>query len=189
MVDTMNEYVKKLTDSLEPLIVDLDDKQMELNQKKEKLESVSRFLAYVNGDVNLVGIYADQELILENLDKLNSNKDEYKASCYLLESSDESVQMLPQYREANLYILELINYFKRNKSELTLEIQELERVCHEKELNKKYYELFIDENPLVSDVKEFEEFLDSHSITDDEKINLLVYTIKSNVLNYQEQKS
>lgn len=185
----MNEYVKRLTDSLEPLIVDLDDKSMELRLKKEKLESVSRFLAYVNGDVNLVGVYADQDLILEHLDKIDSNKEEYKASCYLLRSEDESVKMLPQYREANLYVLGLINYFKMNKGELTTEIQELESVCREKELNKKYYELFSEEKPFVNDVVEFEEFLDKHVISDEEKINLLVYVIKNNVLNYQEQES
>ncbi len=186
MVDTMNEYVRMLTDSLEPLIMDLDDRLKELKSKKERMESVSRFLAYVNGDVNLVGIYADQNLIIDNLDNINSNKEEYKASCYLLRSEEESVKSLPQYKEANMYILGLINYFKITKTSLVSEIGELERVCHDKTLEKKYYEIFNEPSPFVSDVNEFMEFLDKHAISDDERINLLIYTIKSNVSEYKK---
>ena len=185
----MNDYVKKLTTNLEPLIVDLDERHTELNEKKELCERVSRFLAYTADDVNQVGIYADQELILENLDKINSNKDEYKASCYLLKSGDDSVKSLPQYKEANDYILSLINYFKMNKSELLENIQNLEKLCHEKEIEKKYYDIFVSEKPLVDDVSEFREFIDKHVVDDDEKINLLIYTINSNMEMYKGKKS
>ena len=187
MVDTMNEYVKKLTNDLEPLIYDLDDKLMELELKKEKLESVSRMLAYVNGDVNMVGVYADQDLIIDSLEKINSNKDEYRASCYLLRNEDENIKNLPQYREANLYILGLINYFKMFKGELSSEIQELERVCREKEVDKKYYQLLNENTPLIENVTEFADFIEKHLTTDEERINLLKFAINSNLTNYQEQ--
>ena len=189
MVDTMMEYVKGLTSRLEPLIIDLDDRLNELNLDRQELESVSRLLAYVNGDVNLVGIYADQNLILENLDKVGSNKEEYKACCYLLRSEDENVKSLPQYEQANLYVLNLINYFKLLKSELTVVIQDLEKVCQEKKLEKKYYEIFSNDNPFVYDVSEFKEFLKKHTMSDDEMINILIYTINSNILNYQGMKN
>lgn len=184
----MNECVRKFVNELEPLIADLDDKLMELRTKKEKHEDVSRLLAYVNGDVNLVGVYADQELILDNLDKINSNKDEYKASCYLLRGEDASVKSLPQYKNAVDYILKLIDYFKVSKNQLAGEIQSLEMVCNEKELEKKYFELLSTESPEIQDVLEFEEFLNKHVINDEEKIDLLIYTIKSNVLNYRAKK-
>ena len=188
MVDTMNDDVRRIEEELEPLIFDLDDKLMELRMKKENLERVSRMLAYVNGDVNMVGIYADQDLIMDNLDKISSNKDEYKASCYLLSSEDDSIRSLPQYRDANLYILSLINYFKMYKSELNSEIQELEEICRNKEMDKKYYELLKEDNPFILDIKEYIEFVNKHTMNDNEKINLLKYAIKSNVANYQEQK-
>lgn len=184
----MNEYVKKLVSKLEPLIIDLDDKMIELDMKKEKLESISRFLAYVNGDVNLVGVYADQDLVMECLESINSNKEEYKASCYLLQSDDENVKDLPQYKEANLYILELINYFKEKKGQLSKEIQELEQVCEEKKLCKKYFEILNNDQPFIRDVFEFEEVLDRYATSSEEKINVLLYVINSNVINYQNEE-
>ena len=190
MVDiVMNDYVKKLTDELEPLIADLDEKREELNSKKEYCERVSRFLAYTNGDVNLVGIYADQELIFNNLEKVKSTKDTYKASCYLLKSSEDSIKNLPQYKEANDYILGLINYFKNDKSELLINIQNLEKICREKEIEKKYFDIFTSTEPLVDDILEFREFLDKHVVNDEDKVNILLYTINHNVMNYKEKRS
>lgn len=190
MVDiVMNDYIKKLTNDLELLIADLDEKHEELSSKKEYCERVSRFLAYTNGDVNLVGIYADQDLIINCLDKVNSTKEMYKASCYLLKSSDDSVRSLPQYKEANDYILGLINYFKNDKSDLLTDIQNLEKICREKEIEKKYYDIFTSTNPLVEDVMEFREFLDKHVVNDEEKVNILLYTIDNNVINYREKRS
>ena len=182
----MYDYVKMLTTSLEPLIVDLDERLEELKDKKEKMESVSRFLAYTNGDVNLVGVYADQNLILENLENINSNKEEYKASCYLLRSNDENVKALPQYQAANMYIVGLINYFKVEKTTLASEINELERVCEDKTLEKKYYEIFNNSCPFIENVEEFIAFLDKHTISEDEKVQLLIYAINSNMENYQK---
>ena len=190
MVDiVMNDYVKKLTSELEPLITDLEEKHEELRTKKEYCERVSRFLAYTNGDVNLVGIYADQELIFSNLDRVNSTKEAYKASCYLLKSSDDNVKNLPQYKEANDYILGLINYFKNDKNELLTDIQNLEKICREKEIEKKYFDILTSANPLVDDVLEFREFLDKHVVNDEEKVNILLYTINNNVINYKGKRS
>lgn len=190
MVDiVINDYVKKMTTSLEPLIADLDEKHEELNSKKDYCERVSRFLAYTNGDVNLVGIYADQELIIDKLNSISSSKENYKASCYLLKSSDDSVKNLPQYKEANDYILGLINSFKNDKNDLLIDIQNLEKICREKEIEKKYYDIFTNEKPFIEDVLEYRDFIDKHVINDEEKINLLIYTINNNVINYKEGRS
>lgn len=185
----MNEYVKKLTTSLEPLIEDLDEKLTVLNEKKEKFESVSKFLSYVKDDVNLVGIYADQDLILEHLANVDSDKNEYVASCYLLKSEDESVKALPQYKKAYSFVENLINYFKDCKEKLNTEILELEDVCAEKKLDKKYYELFSKENPFVTDVSEFTSFLEKRALDDEQRINMLIYTINSNMLAYTGKKN
>ena len=184
----MNECVERLKDTLEPLIEDLHEKLEELSLKKEKLENVSRFLAYVNGDNNLVGVYADQNLVLDSLDKINSNKEEYKASCYLLRSDDTKVKALPQYQKANEYIANLINYFKTSKTELSSEISSLESVCDEKKIEKKYYDLFLASKPMVEDISEFEQFLKKHVTINEDRINLLIYTINSNLVNYQNNE-
>lgn len=185
----MSENIERLRKNLEPLIVDLDEKVEELKVKKEKLENVSRFLAYVNGDVNMVGVYADQNLVLDSLESLGSTKEEYKASCYLLRSDDASVKSLPQYQEANSYINKLIDYFKANKSELSAEIIDLDKVCQEKKIEKKYYDLFAEESPLVENITEFKDFIQKHTVTSDDRIDLLIHAIKSNLDNYQKGKN
>lgn len=174
--------------NLEPLICDLNEKLQELDYKKEKLEKVSRFIAYINNDVHLVGIYADQELIYDNLENIDSNKAEYKACCYLLENDNENIKKLPQYIEANNYILNLINYFKKCKNDLTSDIQELEKCCHNKKIEKKYYDMFSENKVFVKDTQEFEKFLDEHEIEINDKIQLLKHAINSNIKKYQEER-
>ena len=67
---TMNESVNLLVGILEPLIRDLDEKKSILNEKKELLENVTRLLAYTKDNIDMVGVYADQNLILDNLSKI-----------------------------------------------------------------------------------------------------------------------
>lgn len=185
----MNEEVKKLTASLEPLIADLDEKLTILNDKKNKYTSITNFINYVHDDVNLVGIYADQNLILENLSNINSSEKEYNASCYLLKSEDASVKALPQYEMSYSYINNLIDYFKKCQKELNEEIIELEKEVLEKQLDKKYYEIFSTENPFVSDIQEFTGFLEKRSVDAEQRIKMLIYTINSNMLGYEGKKS
>lgn len=185
----MNEYVKELTNSLEPLIEDLDEKLAVLDTKKRNYDDVSKFLSYVHDDVHLVSIYAEQDLILGNLSNINSNEEEYKASCYLLRGEDERIKALPQYGDAYHYIEKMIQYFKECKEKLGTEIEELESLCSEKKLDKKYFEIFSDENPFVTDVLEFESFLDKRVTDNEQKKNILIYTINSNILNYCGKKS
>ena len=185
----MKDFVKRLTIELEPLIADLPEKSRTLELKKEELENVSRFLAYVNGEVHLVGIYANQEIIFNSFDALHTNKEEYKASCYLLESEDNNVRNLPQYKKACDYIMNIIDYFKECKVRLIEEINELEAVCKEKKLEKKYYNILSSDNPYISDTEEFTKFLSEHEINDTDEIEILMYIISNNVLNYNEKRS
>lgn len=183
----MKDFVKRLTNELEPLIADLPEKSRTLELKKEELENVSRFLAYVNGDVHLVGIYANQDIIVDSFDKLNTNKDEYKASCYLLESEDNNVKNLPQYKKAYDYNLNIINYFKDLKSTLLNEIDELEVVCKEKHLEEKYYQILSGDSPYVDEPEEFTKFLNCHNVSDEDKIELMLYILNNNVAKYEER--
>lgn len=184
----MKDFVKRLTIELEPLIADLDEKFRLLELKKEELENVSRFLAYVNGDIHNVCVYGDQEIIVNSFDALHTNKEEYKASCYLIESDDNNVKNLPQYQNACNYIINIIDYFKECKVRLLDEIAELERICNIKKIEDKYYRILSSENPFILDVNEFTNFLNEHNINDEDKISMLMYIINNNTLNYNGER-
>ena len=177
--------IKKLVAVLKPLIYNLDDLKKELESEKDELESVSRFLAYTKDKMEMVGIYADQDLIINNLEKMNYTKDDYKASCYLLKSEDENVQKLPQYKRAYDLVNSIIDFFKMHKADLIVGIQELNDKCQKKSVEKKYHDILSSSNPYIEDVSEFKELLDTHDIEIEDKINILVDTIKNNMLKYE----
>ncbi len=180
----MNNSVNLLVGVLEPLVADLDEERKNLSEKKEVLENVSRLLAYTKDNVDMLGVYADQDIILENLEKMNTDKDEYKASCYLLKSENDSIKNLPQYKKAYELICDIIEYFKLYKAELIVETQELEKRCHEKEIEKKYCDILKEETPYVEDVEEFKNLLNNQSISSEDKIDILLYVINNNNLKY-----
>ena len=74
----MDNSVRRLLEQLEPMIFDLDTEKRALEGRKKELENVSRLLAYTKDNLDMVGIYADQDLIVNNLTKVNSNKEEYR---------------------------------------------------------------------------------------------------------------
>ena len=177
--------IKKLVTILEPLVWDLDDQKKYLLKIKDDLEDVSRMLAYTKDDIEMVGVYADQSIILDNLDKINCSKEDYKASCYLLKSDDPSVKILPQYEDARNLIVDIIEFFKLHKAELMVEIKDLKERCQKKEIEKKYYDILSSSNPFVEDIEEFKDILNDHGLANEDKINILIGIINNNVLNYQ----
>lgn len=185
----MDSSVKKLVGLLEPFIADLDEEKRELSEKKGELENVSRMLAYTKDNIDMVGIYADQDLIINCLEKINSNKDEYRASCYLLNSESDDVKKLPQYEKAFNLISDIIEYFKLYKAELIVENGETEKEVLEKELAKKYYDIFSSTNSFIGDTKEFNDFLDKYELNDEDKINILIYAIENNYKEYAKKNS
>ena len=180
----MNNSVNLLVGVLEPLVADLEEKKKELAEKKELLENVSRLLAYTKDNFDMLGVYADQDLILDNLEKINTDKDEYKASCYLLKSENDSIKNLPQYKKAYELICDIIEYFKLYKAELIVNTQSLENECHKKDIEKKYCDILKEEAPYVENVDEFEELLNSQTISSEDKIDILLYVINNNNLKY-----
>ncbi len=177
-----------LVSILEPLIKDLDDKKKLLADNKKELESISRLIAYTKDNIETVGVYADQDIILNNLDKLHYSKEDYKASCYLLKSENEQVKKLPQYQSSRELISDIIEYFKLHKAELSVEIEELKKECKEKEIDKKYYDIFTNPNPRVDNVKEFKSLLEKEELKDKDIINILYETIKNNITSYGERE-
>ena len=185
----MDNSVSNLIKMLEPLIIDLEEKKNILAEKKQELENISRLLAYTNDNLDMVSIYADQDLILNSLDKVGSNKDEYKASGYLLKSENENVKNLPQYEKACDLIRNILDYFKKCKSSLIMETLDMEKICQKKEIEKKYYDVFSNPYPFIENVSEFENFIDEHDISGKDKIDILIYAIKNNALKYERKSS
>ena len=179
-----SDSIRNLVAILEPLIADLEDDKRFLSDRKTELENVSRLIAYTKDNIEMVGIYADQEIIINNLENLNISENDYKASCYLLKSEDENVKGLPQYTEAHNMIEDIIEYFKLHKAELIVVIQDLTDSCAKKEVDKKYYDLLSCPNPLIDDTKEFVDFLRNHNMKDEEIIDILYSTIHDNMVNY-----
>lgn len=184
----MKDYVRRLLVSLEPLIADLPELERILNMRKEECENISRLLAYVNGDVHLLGIYADQNLVLSALEPLESNKNEYSASCYLIDSDDVNVTKLPQYKKAYEYLMSIIDYFKNRKSSLLTSISDLEDSCKGKRIEKKYYDLLKDNNSYIENIDEYTDFLNNHVVSDDDRMNLLIHAIENNLAVYKEKE-
>lgn len=179
-----DDSVKKIILILEPLISDLEEQKKKLSERREELERVSRFIAYTKDNLETVGVYAEQDLIIDSLGFLNIDKDDYKACCYLLKGENENIKKLPQYMRAYNLVSDIIEYFKLHKAELIVEIQELDNLCAKKELEKKYYDILSSPTPLVEDNKEFVEFLKEHGLLDEEIVSVLYSTISNNVINY-----
>ena len=180
-----DDSIKSIVTILEPLVNDLEDKKNILADRKTELEGVSRLVAYTKDNVEMVGIYADQDIILNNLDKLKFTKDDYKASCYLLKSESDKVKVLPQYTKAYNMIGDIVEFFKWHKAELIDEINELSSICEKKEIEKKYYDILSCPNPLVEDSKEFVDFMNDHGLDNQEIIKILYRIIHDNIVNYE----
>ena len=185
----MDNSVRKFVELLEPLIINLDEEKKYLEERKNELENVSRMLAYTKDNLEMVGIYADQDLIVNNLSRINCTKEEYRASCYLLNSENENIKHLPQYKKAHELISDIIECFKLYKAELIVETQDLEKNYLEKELDKKYYNIFSNSNFFVDDVLEFNDFLDKHKLPNEDKINILIYTLQNNYNKYIKENN
>ena len=183
----MNDFVERLISLLEPTIVDLDSKLDELSNNKNLLEKINAFLNFVDTDIKKIGLYENQQLIINDLTNLGSNENEYKASCYLLNSENDNVKNLPQYHKAYEFIEKIINYFKLRQDEISIKVNDLEKECHEKEVNKKYLKILESANPFIDDVEEFALFIKDKQVIDEDKIKIMNYIIQNNVKEYKER--
>ena len=165
-----SDSIRNLVLVLEPLVLDLEENKKILSDNKQELENVSRLIAYTKDNIEMVGIYADQDIITNNLDNLKTENDKVKD--------------LPQYKEAYNLISDIMEYFKLHKAELVVEIQRLTDSCEKKEIEKKYYDILSCPNPLIENIKEFVDFLRDHGIKDEEIVNILYNTIHDNIVNY-----
>ena len=69
-----------------------------------------------------------------------------------------------------------------------VEIQELKETCKEKEVEKKYYDIFTSSKPRVENVKEFKELMNKEGLSNEDIINIMYETIKNNIISYGERE-
>lgn len=181
----MCDFVKRFLACLEPIIVDLDDRKDELAKIKNELDSVNDFLKYVDGDVKKIGKYHNQEFIHQNLTSVDSEVSDYKAMVYLIDTDNTSIQKIPQYQIAIEYMEKIIESLTASSSELTKIYLSLDDEYSYKIKAKKYYDLFQNEDVYVLDYSEFVEFFLTLSLTEEDKIDILSYTVKMNVEYYR----
>lgn len=183
MIDCVDRLVVKLGNSF----TNLDEKEKEYNVKNDKLHDYQKLLDFINFDAKKLNKYENQDIIKEALDAINSTIERYNAACYLLDSDDENVALLPQYRNSKNYLETLINYLKLTKDQLENSVLNLEKECAMMHLYKKYFELLKEDKPLVKDIDEFMELLDGNSLSMEDRNGILSYIIKCNVDNYKKK--
>ena len=180
----MIDSVKNLVTRLENGFANLDEKEKEYSTIKTKLEQFEKMLDFVGGNAKKLNKYDDQTLIIDAVNKINSNSKEYEGACYLLDSDDESVMMLPQYRNSRTYLETIINYLKMEKENIYDFVNQLNSDCTRMKLNEKYFKILNQDVPFVEDVEEFLGLLDQEEVTKIDKNQIISYVIKSNVNNY-----
>ena len=103
----------RLIEKLSLSITDLEEKKDELEKQHDILDKYNEISDYVGSEAKKLGTSPNQEVIIDELKNIDSNEKEYKAYCYLLESDDDNIKILPQYKNARSYLETLINYLKR----------------------------------------------------------------------------
>ena len=183
----MNDLVKKLVTRLGESFTNLEEQEKEFNIQNEKLSEYNKLLDFVSGDAKKINKYEDQKLILNAVSEIDSTKEEYDAACYLLESNDDNVINLPQYRNSRIYLETIINYLNGTKDKIKNTVDELNSDCTDMRFNKKYYEILNNDYPFVEDIDEFEKLLDKEDIQIDDRFEIISFIIKSNVNHYKKR--
>ena len=181
MIDSVNKLVVRLENSF----TTLEKREEEYNIESEKLKKYQKLLDFVNFDVKKLNKYDDQTLIKDAVIAINGTIKDYDAACYLLDSDDENVALLPQYRNSKAYLETIMNYLKGMRDKLNNSVLELESECANMKLSKKYFEILSEENPFVKDIDEFIYLLDRESLDLKDRNMIVSYIIKSNVSNYK----
>lgn len=183
MIDCVNDLVAKLSNDF----TSLDETEKEYQTRNDKLIKYENLLDYINCDVKKMNKCDDQELIIDAVKDIDSTVKEYEAACYLVDSTEESVVNLPQYRNARIYLENLINYLKMIRDRLKEETQGLKDNCSKMHISKKYYEILQEDEPFIQDISEFIELLDRENVIDNERRKILSFVIKNNVKNYKKE--
>jgi len=183
MFDCVKDLVVRLGNSF----TTLDEREKEYISVNEKLHNYQRLLDFINFDSRKLNKYDDQTLIQDAVVAMNSTIKDYDAACYLIDSNDENVMLLPQYRNSKAYLETIISYLKMMRDKLNNVFMELENDCTNMKLSKKYFEILSSDNPFVDNIDEFVSLLNKEQINLNNQNTIISYIIKSNVSNYKKK--
>lgn len=180
----MCDIAKKILNLMEPYVCNIDEEYQVLKQKGAYLEELGDLIYKTNElPLGILNINLS-ELFLDLLQKNHSNKDEYQANKYILQTEIKEVMSLPQYEEAKKYLDNLYNYIVKNYHESKEDYQRLSKKYQKNVIINKYYHMFLDENVFVKDNDEFLKVVDSFNLELKEINDLLVYVLNENSKMY-----
>ena len=184
----MNDSLVKLFSYIEPKILDIQDKRIEIKYLEETYQTLKELISSSDISYHDVLNFYDQGFIIRCLkitnDKKINNPDKYKSCSYLLKNNNSNLIELPQYKEAIKYMKTILTYLNELYKKVCIEYENLKNDLIELEILNKYYLLLNKNNIFVEDVEEFLTFLNLVKISDEDKFNILFLVNKFNIKVY-----
>ena len=184
----MNDSLKKLLTYIEPKILNIQDKRVEILSLGDSYKTLKEIVDLGQNSYRDILEFYDQDFIIRCIkisnDNYINNLDLYKSSKYLLRKNDSNLLELPQYKQAISYMERLFTYLIDLYHQTKLDYDNLKEELEKLEILNKYYLLFTKENFFVDDIEEFILFMQLVDIPEIDKLNLLILVSKFNVKTY-----
>lgn len=184
----MNDSLKKLLTYIEPKILNIQDKRVEILSLGDSYKTLKEIVDLGQNSYRDILEFYDQDFIIRCIkisnDNYINNLELYKSSKYLLRKNDSNLLELPQYKQAISYMERLFTYLIDLYHQTKLDYDNLKEELEKLEILNKYYLLFTKENFFVDDIEEFILFMQLVDIPEIDKLNLLILVSKFNVKTY-----
>lgn len=184
----MNDSLKKLLTYIEPKILNIQDKRVEILSLGDSYKTLKEIVDLGQNSYRDILEFYDQDFIIRCIKISNDNYindlELYKSSKYLLRKNDSNLLELPQYKQAISYMERLFTYLIDLYHQTKLDYDNLKEELEKLEILNKYYLLFTKENFFVDDIEEFILFMQLVDIPEIDKLNLLILVSKFNVKTY-----
>ena len=184
----MNDSLKKLLTYIEPKILNIQDKRVEILSLGDSYKTLKEIVDLGQNSYRDILEFYDQDFIIRCIkisnDNYINNLELYKSSKYLLRKNDSNLLELPQYKQAISYMERLFTYLIDLYHQTKLDYDNLKEDLEKLEILNKYYLLFTKENFFVDDIEEFILFMQLVDIPEIDKLNLLILVSKFNVKTY-----
>ena len=184
----MNDSLKKLLTYIEPKILNIQDKRVEILSLGDSYKTLKEIVDLGQNSYRDILEFYDQDFIIRCIkisnDNYINNLELYKSSKYLLRKNDSNLLELPQYKQAISYMERLFTYLIDLYHQTKLDYDNLKEELEKLEILNKYYLLFTKENFFVDDIEEYLLFMQLVDIPEIDKLNLLILVSKFNVKTY-----
>ena len=147
-MDDIEQFLKYL----KPLTQDVNDVKNKANTYRIEFDELSKFFSYVSNDVKKISRYENQKFLKRYLPEISSNSEEYEANAYLIDTDNNYIHILPQYKDALNYINNFVSFLHNRKSEIEEELKRSVSNYNVRSLANKYYKVFQTRDKFVSNV-------------------------------------